>query len=90
MHTLIDWIKKVKVESGPCGGVPTEMAEKMKALARSSLVRLGRSPASRSACRSRLRNVFAGHALALLILAHDPIVSEGAAGGNPGAAQSVI
>ena len=33
-QTLNEWVKKAKVDSGPRAGVPTEMAEKLKALER--------------------------------------------------------
>ena len=33
-HTLNEWIKKAEVDSGKRAGIPTEMAEKMKALER--------------------------------------------------------
>jgi transposase-like protein len=33
-HTLNEWVKKAKVDSGQRAGIPTEMAEKMKALER--------------------------------------------------------
>jgi len=33
-HTLNDWLKKAEVDSGKRAGVPTELAERMKALER--------------------------------------------------------
>lgn len=33
-NTLNDWVKKAEVDSGQRAGIPTEMAEKMKALER--------------------------------------------------------
>ena len=33
-HTLNEWVKKVEVDSGKRAGIPTEMAEKLKALER--------------------------------------------------------
>ena len=33
-QTLHDWVKKAEVDSGQRAGVPTEMAEKLKALER--------------------------------------------------------
>ena len=33
-HTLLDWVKKAEVDAGKRAGVPTDMAEKMKALER--------------------------------------------------------
>ncbi len=33
-QTLLDWVKKAEVGSGKRAGVPTEMAEKLKALER--------------------------------------------------------
>ncbi|WP_226936687.1 transposase, partial [Pseudogemmobacter faecipullorum] len=33
-NTLNDWVKKAKVDSGKRAGIPSEMAEKMKALER--------------------------------------------------------
>ena len=33
-QTLLDWVKKAAVDSGKRAGVPTEMAEKLKALER--------------------------------------------------------
>ena len=33
-HTLNEWVKKAEVDSGKRAGIPTEMAEKMKALER--------------------------------------------------------
>ena len=33
-QTLLDWVKKAEVDSGKQAGVPTEMAEKLKALER--------------------------------------------------------
>lgn len=33
-HTLLDWVKKAEVDAGRRAGVPTDMAEKMKALER--------------------------------------------------------
>ncbi|WP_122928470.1 IS3 family transposase [Sphingobium sp. LF-16] len=33
-HTLLEWVKKSEVDSGKRGGVPTETAEKLKALER--------------------------------------------------------
>ncbi|ABL69716.1 Transposase [Paracoccus denitrificans] len=33
-HTLNEWVKKAEVDSGQRAGIPTEMAEKMKALER--------------------------------------------------------
>lgn len=34
VHTLNEWVKKAEVDSGKCAGIPTEMAEKLKALER--------------------------------------------------------
>jgi transposase len=33
-HTLLEWVKKVEVDSGKRAGVPTDVAEKLKALER--------------------------------------------------------
>ena len=33
-HTLLEWVKKADVDSGKRGGVPTEVAERLKALER--------------------------------------------------------
>ena len=33
-HTLNDWVKRAEVDSGKRAGIPTEMAEKMRALER--------------------------------------------------------
>ena len=33
-HTLLDWVKRVEVDSGRRAGVPSDMAEKLKALER--------------------------------------------------------
>ena len=33
-QTLLDWVKKAEVDSGKRAGVPTDMAEKLKALER--------------------------------------------------------
>ena len=33
-HTLNEWVKKAEVDSGKRAGIPTEMAERMKALER--------------------------------------------------------
>ena len=33
-HTLLDWGKRVEVDSGKRAGVPSDMAEKLKALER--------------------------------------------------------
>lgn len=33
-HTLNDWVKRAEVDSGKRAGVPTELAERMKALER--------------------------------------------------------
>jgi transposase-like protein len=33
-HTLLEWVKKAEVDSGKRRGVPTETAEKLKALER--------------------------------------------------------
>ena len=33
-QTLLDWVKKAEVDSGKRAGVPSEMAEKLKALER--------------------------------------------------------
>jgi transposase-like protein len=33
-HTLLEWVKKAEVDSSKRGGVPTETAEKLKALER--------------------------------------------------------
>lgn len=33
-HTLLDWVKKAEVDAGKRVGIPTDMAEKMKALER--------------------------------------------------------
>ena len=33
-HTLLDWVKKAEVDSGKRVGVPTDLAEKLKALER--------------------------------------------------------
>jgi transposase len=33
-HTLLDWIKRAEVDSGKRAGVPSDMAEKLKALER--------------------------------------------------------
>ena len=38
-HTLNDWVKKAEVDSPKRAGVPTEMAEKMKALERENCER---------------------------------------------------
>ena len=35
-HTLLEWVKKAKVNSGKRAGVPTELAERLKALERES------------------------------------------------------
>ena len=34
LQTLLDWVKKAEVDSGKRAGVPTDMAEKLKALER--------------------------------------------------------
>jgi transposase-like protein len=33
-HTLLDWVKRVEVDSGKRAGVPSDMTEKLKALER--------------------------------------------------------
>jgi transposase-like protein len=33
-HTLLDWVKRVEVDNGRRAGVPSDMAEKLKALER--------------------------------------------------------
>lgn len=33
-HTLLDWVKRAEVDSGKRAGVPTDVAEKLKALER--------------------------------------------------------
>jgi len=33
-HTLLEWVKKVEVNSGARAGVPTELADRLKALER--------------------------------------------------------
>jgi len=33
-HTLLEWVKKAEVDSGNRGGVPTDVADKLKALER--------------------------------------------------------
>ena len=33
-HTLLEWVKKAEVDSGKRAGVPTDVAEKLKALER--------------------------------------------------------
>ena len=33
-HTLLEWVKKVEVDSGKRAGVPTDVADKLKALER--------------------------------------------------------
>ena len=33
-HTLLDWVKKAEVDSGKRAGLPSDVAEKMKALER--------------------------------------------------------
>ena len=33
-HTLLDWVKKAEVDSGKRAGVPTDVADKLKALER--------------------------------------------------------
>ena len=33
-HTLLDWVKKTKVDSGKRAGVPSDVAERLKALER--------------------------------------------------------
>jgi len=33
-HTLLDWVRKAEVDSGRRAGVPTDIAEKLKALER--------------------------------------------------------
>lgn len=33
-HTLLDWVKRAKIDAGKRAGLPTEMVEKMKALER--------------------------------------------------------
>ncbi len=33
-HTLLDWAKRAEIDAGKRAGLPTEMAEKMKALER--------------------------------------------------------
>jgi transposase-like protein len=33
-HTLLDWVKKPEVNSGKLAGVPTELADRLKALER--------------------------------------------------------
>jgi len=35
-HTLLEWVKKAEVNSGKRAGVPTELAERLKALERES------------------------------------------------------
>ena len=34
VHTLLDWVKRAEVDSGKRAGVPSDMAEKLKALER--------------------------------------------------------
>ncbi len=34
VHTLLDWVKKAEIDAGKRAGVPTDMAERMKALER--------------------------------------------------------
>ena len=38
LQTLNEWVKKVEVEPGWRGGIPTEMADKLKALERANRV----------------------------------------------------
>jgi len=33
-HTLLEWVKKAEVDSGKRGGIPTDVADKLKALER--------------------------------------------------------
>lgn len=33
-HTLLDWVKKTEIDSGKRAGVPTDVAERLKALER--------------------------------------------------------
>ena len=33
-HTLLDWVKRAEIDAGKRAGLPTDMAEKMKALER--------------------------------------------------------
>jgi transposase len=33
-HTLLDWVKKAEVDSGKRGGIPTDVADKLKSLER--------------------------------------------------------
>jgi len=33
-HTLLDWVKKAEIDAGKRAGLPTDLAEKMKALER--------------------------------------------------------
>jgi transposase len=55
-QTLHDWVKKAEVDSGKRPGVPTEMAEKLKALERENRARGSRKPdrdRGRQGCSSR-------------------------------------
>ena len=47
-QTLLDWVKKAEVDSGKRAGVPTDMAEKLKALERENRER-------RRTCHSNAR-----------------------------------
>jgi len=33
-HTLLEWVKKAEVDSGKRGGIPTDVADKLKSLER--------------------------------------------------------
>ena len=57
-HTLNEWVKKVEVDSGKRAGIPTEMADRRKALERENRAlirpdcRIGRAATRRCAPRS--------------------------------------
>ncbi len=55
-QTLLEWVKKAEVDSGKRAGVPTEMAEKLKALERENRAASALIPVVPvSACRGRFR-----------------------------------
>lgn len=58
-QTLNEWVKKAEVDSDRCAGIPTDMAERLKALKRESPARPGKSYATRRRIL-RWRNSTAG------------------------------
>lgn len=60
-HTLHEWVKKAEVNSGKCAGLPSDVAEKMKALEREKRELRQANEILRKASRILLRRSSTAH-----------------------------